>query len=519
MNRRIQQVVVVGADAPAWMAAAALQRSLSGAGVRVRVIEIPTLLQPIDAYSALPELAGFHHRIGLEEQLLFNACKAVPIAGQRFSNWAAAAPPFIHGYDRPPPLGASVGFTPFWIKARQKGLRTEFGNFSLGAMAAKANRVPVPMEGAELHSTFGYNIDARAYSALLRHFTVRGGVDSKAATVADVEIEGDRIAAVILFDGERIEADFFVDASGPRAVLIGRMPGAEFDSWREWLPCDRMLAVSGNALRPYPGFSQISAFRQGWAGLFPLQDRTAVLAAYDSRQISDQELLDRLPILAKLPINGDAVVSNLSQGIRKRLWVGNCVAVGESAFSLEPLDAVQLHVAHNCISQLMTLFPVEADAFREAELYDRIIRRVAINLRDFQAAHYKLNRRFDEPLWDRCRDTAVPETLQRKLDVFTARGRVPLYDDEAFPAESWESTFIGHGLMPQSYDPRVDAMPEQEHIALVQRRLQDIVGLVEGMPSVDDFIASAEPHRQAEVIAECPPSRKFAVSVPHSFED
>jgi tryptophan halogenase len=519
MNRRIQQVVVVGADAPAWMAAAALQRSLSGAGVRVRMIEIPTLLQPIDAYSALPELAGFHHRIGLEEQLLFNACKAVPIAGQRFSNWAAAAPPFIHGYDRPPPLGASVGFTPFWIKARQKGLRTEFGNFSLGAMAAKANRVPVPMEGAELHSTFGYNIDARAYSALLRHFTVRGGVDSKAATVADVEIEGDRIAAVILFDGERIEADFFVDASGPRAVLIGRMPGAEFDSWREWLPCDRMLAVSGNALRPYPGFSQISAFRQGWAGLFPLQDRTAVLAAYDSRQISDQELLDRLPILAKLPINGDAVVSNLSQGIRKRLWVGNCVAVGESAFSLEPLDAVQLHIAHNCISQLMTLFPVEADAFREAELYDRIIRRVAINLRDFQAAHYKLNRRFDEPLWDRCRDTAVPETLQRKLDVFTARGRVPLYDDEAFPAESWESTFIGHGLMPQSYDPRVDAMPEQEHIALVQRRLQDIVGLVEGMPSVDDFIASAEPHRQAEVIAECPPSRKFAVSVPHSFED
>lgn len=501
MNRRIEQIVVVGADAPAWMAAAALHRSLALAGVRVRVIELPTLVQTVDVYSALPALAGFHYRIGLEERLLFSVCKAVPIAGQRFSNWSGAAPPFIHGYDRPSIAGASLGFTQLWIKGRLKGLRSEFENFSLGAMAARANRVPLPTEAADLHSIFGYNLDAGAYAALLKHFATRGGVESKTVTISDVEIEGDRIVAVILADGERVEADLFVDASGPQAALIGRMPGAELESWREWLPCDRMLVASGKVLRPYPGFSQISAYRQGWIGLFPLQDRTAVVAAYDSRQISDQDVLEDLPALAKLPISVDAVVSNLTQGIRKRTWVGNCVAVGESAFSLEPLDAAQLHIAHNCISQLMTLFPVEAGAFREAELYDRIIRRVAINLRDFQAAHYKLNRRFDVPLWDGCRDAPLPDTLQRKLDVFAARGRVPLYDDETFQEQSWESLFIGHGLMPQSYDPRVDAVPEQEHIARVQKRLQDVVGLVEAMPLVDDFIASAELQRQAEVIA------------------
>jgi tryptophan halogenase len=148
----------------------------------------------------------------------------------------------------------------------------------------------------------------------------------------------------------------------------------------------------------------------------------------------------------------------------------------------------------------MTLFPVEADTFREAELYDRIIRRVATNLRDFQLAHYKLNRRFDAPLWDRCRDAVVPQTLQRKLNAFAARGRVPLYDDETFQEQDWESLFIGHGLMPQSYDPRVDAVPEQEHIAQVQRRLANIVGLVDAMPQVDDFIASGELQRQAEMI-------------------
>ena len=501
MTRRIQQVVVVGADAPAWMAAAALLRSVSGAGIRVRVIELPTLLHPADVYSALPELAGFHHRIGLDEDLLFSLCQAVPVAGRRFSNWSGAAPPFIHGYDRAPPPAAGLGFTQLWIKGRQRGLRTDFENFSLASVAAKAGRVPVASGGTAFHAAFGYNLDAGTYSALLKHGATRGGVESKAATIADVEIEGDRIIAVTLHDGERVEADLFVDASGPRAALIGRMPGADLESWREWLPCDRMLVASAKALKPLPAFSQISAFRHGWIGLFPLQDRTAVVAAYNSRETSDQALLEDLPALANIPIGGDVIASDLSQGVRGRAWVGNCVAVGESAFSLEPLDGAQLHILHYCISQLMTLFPVEAAAFPEAQLYDRIIRRLAVNLRDFQFAHYKLNRRFDMPLWDGCRDAAVPETLQRKLDVFTVRGRVPLNDDETFQEQDWESLFIGHGLLPQSYDPRVDAIPEQDHIALVQARLNDIVGLVEAMPPVDDFIIGVNAQRAAEAKA------------------
>lgn len=491
--KRVEQVVIVGSDAPAWMAAAAIERSLGGAGVRVRVIELPSLLQPIDTYSALPALDGFHHRVGLEDRKLLGSCKAVPVAGQRFSGWAGSAPPFLHGYDRPP-SEAKLDFTQFWTKGRQEGLRSEFESFSLGAMAARAGRVPVPAKGAAISATYGYNIDARAYSALLRHCTLKQGVEAKAATVADVEIEGERIAAVVLADGERVEADLFIDASGPQATLIGKMPGAEFESWREWLPCDRMLVASGNALRPCPSFSQISAFRQGWIGHFPLQDRTTIIAVYDSREISDQDMASSLPGLAGLPISGDAVVSELNQGARKRGWVGNCVAVGESLFSLEPLDGVQLHITHNCISQLMTLFPVETEAFPEAEAYDHILRFVATNLRDFQLAHYKLNHRFGEPLWDRCRDVAVPETLQRKLDIFAARGHVPLYDFETFQEHGWASSFIGHGILPESYDPRVDVLPEQEQIAQVHRRLQEIVGLVDAMPQVEEFIT--DPKRE-----------------------
>jgi len=57
------------------------------------------------------------------------------------------------------------------------------------------------------------------------------------------------------------------------------------------------------------------------------------------------------------------------------------------------------------------------------------------------------------------------------------------------------------GSCRRAYDPRVDAVPEQEHVAQMQGRLRDIGGLVEAMPPVDDFIAGAELQRQAEMTA------------------
>jgi len=491
MSRRVEEVVIVGADAPAWMAACAIQLSLRGTGAQVRVVENPSLQRPVDIYAALPAVAGLHRQLGIEEQLLFDGCDAVPVMGQRFSNWSGPGTAFIHGYDFPTPTEAALSFMQLWLKGRRSGLRTQWESFSPGAIAAKAGRIPVPSQGSPPDSTYGYNIDARAYSQLLKRFAIQCGVVWNAAAVSNVELEGERISAIVLADGERVEADLFVDASGPQSLLIGRMPGTEFESWREWLPCDRLLVGSADALRSFPGYSQISATPHGWVGLFPLRDRTTVVAAYDSGGISDQEMAHTLPAFAAIPTTGEVVVSPLEQGVRKRNWVGNCVAVGESACSLEPLDSVQLHLAHYSISQLMSLFPVAAETFPQAELYDCIIQRLAANLRDYQVAHYKLNHRLGEPLWDRCRQSAIPDILQRKLDQFAARGRVSLYDDETFQEESWESLFIGHGLMPESYDPRVDAIPEQDQILKVHNRLTNIAEIVGGMPKVDEFLHSS----------------------------
>ena len=485
----VQRVAVVGRDASAWITALAIRRAFAASRVQVEVVELPTLVRPVDVYAAVPALGGLHTLLGLDETELLGACAGVPIAGQRFSDWGRSAPPFLHGYDTVGEPSGDLGFIHYWVKARSKGLQVAFEDFSLAASAAKQARVPAELGGdATLSASRGYHLHAASYVALVRKHALRSGVSRRSAVGVQVERKGDMVAAVVIDGGARIEADLFIDASGSEAVLIGGAPGAETESWSQWLPGNRILAASAPRLASLPSFSQISAFRAGWIGLYPLQDRTPVTAVWNADDVSEDSLLDDLPLLSGMAITGDAFVTAFEPGMRRRPWIGNVVAIGDAAVSLEPLDGVQLHLTHIGVSQLITLFPVEAGSFPEATVYNRGMGSHAENVRDFQIAHYRLNRRFDEPVWDRARSAAGPAGLNAKLSVFAGRGEILLYDDESFEEQNWTAVFVGHGLVPGDYDHRIDRVPEQEHMARIQQRLRAVAGQVHAMPSVEAYL-------------------------------
>jgi tryptophan halogenase len=488
----VRRVVVVGRDAALWMAALGLARALGRTGVTVAVAELPSRVEEADSYAAVPSIAGLHRLLGLDEAALLQRCGGVPMTAQRFSSWGQARSAFVHGYDTPGRPGGDLDFVQYWLKARNAGLSVMLEDFSLGAAAAKQGRVPSGKQGtAGLGATAGLQLNARPYVATLRDAAFRYGIEHIPTRSVEAIVVGERLAAVVLDEGRRVEGDLFVDASGSEAVLLGRMPGSDFESWSDWLPCNRILSASAPRLNPLPAFSQISAFRGGWVGLFPLRNRTAVVASFDASAVPEAEVLETLPLIAGVPIQGAALLGKVAAGARTRPWIGNCVALGEAAASLDMLDAVYLHFAHVGLSHLMALFPVDAERMPEAAAYNAAMSAQARNIRDFQAAHYRLNRRYDERLWDRVRDTRPPESLAAKLEVFQARGQVVLYDHETFQEQDWASMLIGHGLMPRSYDPRVDMISAEEHMAKVRDRLSSIAADVRSMPPVEAYLSAA----------------------------
>ena len=91
-------------------------------------------------------------------------------------------------------------------------------------------------------------------------------------------------------------------------------------------------------------------------------------------------------------------------------------------------------------------------------------------------------------MWDRVRETPLAPSLRRKVDMFAARAQVPMNDDESFDEQLWTALLLGCGVTPEGYDPRVDALSDQAHIAKVQERLRAVAEQARRMPSVEQFL-------------------------------
>ena len=215
---------------------------------------------------------------------------------------------------------------------------------------------------------------------------------------------------------------------------------------------------------------------------------TGLQHVYNDTHIADQEALEATALAAGLRLQPDAVVSPLAAGRRQQAWVGNCIAVGEAACGFDPIDNVGLHALQTGLAHLIDLFPVTPDSRLEAHEYNAQMQQSFERIRDYQIAHYKLNRIDNAPFWDRLRAMEIPDTLAYKIELFKARGMAPLYEEEVFVADDWLALFTGHGLMPRSYDPVADMTPDADAIGHFQKMLGFIKQHVEKMSSHDAYI-------------------------------
>lgn len=505
MSDPVRKVVVVGRDATAWLSALTLQLSFGRADppVAVELVELPSRLREQDVFLTLPAQQAFHRLLGLDENRLLRSCAGLYSLGQRFSNWSGADEPFVHAYDSHGAAFGHVGFFQHWLKARARGLPVPLEDFSLGAVAAKQGRFVIFNEATEGFSkaSYGYNLAAIPYLRALGKVALGAGLAHTVGELESVEVAAGRLRAVLLKDGRTVTGDLFVDASGADGSLMRHLEEPDnFVSWCRWLPCDRLMVATGPVLKPIPAFSQVSAFSAGWFGIFPLMDRSAMIAAYSSDRIDDRDVMQTMAALSGIRISGDAVADSIAAGARRQQWIGNCIALGDAAVAVEPLDAVQLHLLQTGLSWLVSLFPVTRADMPEASVFNAKMDAHATGVRDFQAAHYKLNRRFGDAFWDAAREQPAPATLERKIRLFAARGVVAMQEHETFQEENWTSIFAGHRLLPAAWDPQVDKVPEQEQIANFQRMLKFIAAEVQAMPSLQAHLDLNTPQTTSDYI-------------------
>jgi tryptophan halogenase len=162
--------------------------------------------------------------------------------------------------------------------------------------------------------------------------------------------------------------------------------------------------------------------------------------------------------------------------------VRNCVAIGDSAVSVEPLEWTNLHLAHDAIDRIVAMMPDRDCSAVELWDYNRQANAEADRVRDFLILHYVASRR-SEPFWRAATATAPPASLAHSLALFGERGRLPYYEEETFSRDSWLAVLLGQGIIPRRTDPLIDAVAPAAADQAMARMRSAIEALVPTLPT------------------------------------
>ncbi len=490
-------IVIVGGGTSGWMCAAALVAKLDRRRVRVRLVESDEIGTVGVGEATLPQMKDFNDLVGIDEVEFMRATQATFKLGIEFIGWGGEDDRYIHPFGT---YGKPIGnaeFFHYWLRANAGGVAAPLSDYCYPIMAAAANRFALPPKGEPTIRSaysYAYHIDAFLYARFLRGWAERRGLERVEGRIVDVARDGEdgRIAAVTLASGERIAGDLFVDCSGFRALLIGQTLGSRFESWSEWLPCDRAVAVPCARTEPLLPYTRAAAREAGWTWRIPLQHRTGNGYVYSSAHLADDRAADTLLAALDGPTQADPRFLRFEAGKRQVSWRANCVAIGLAGGFLEPLESTSIYLVQMGIAFLLTLLPdgPEIDPALARE-FNRTIDVEYDRIRDFLILHYHVNQRDDGDLWRHCREMTLPDTLVDRIERFRHRGHVPAYRDGLFGPPSWHAVFVGQNVVPRAHDRLADRLPDA---VLAERMVElhaDIAEGVAAMPShagfVDDY--------------------------------
>lgn len=490
------KVVILGGGTAGWMCAAGLigQRFGDQPLCDVHLVESDEIGIVGVGEATLPHIKEFNDQLGIDEAEFMRKTQASFKVGIEFRDWGKKGNSYIHPFGTFGQPFSGAEFQSHWTRARLSGRDPgPVEDYSYAVTACRRMKFDFPTEDkASVRSTYSYayHFDAALYAGFLREWCVARGLKRTEGKVVDVALDPGNgfVRSLKLASGDVIEGDLFVDCSGFRGVLIEQQLKAGWQSWTDWLPCDRAVAVPCRKSDDFTPYTRSTALEAGWQWRIPLQHRTGNGYVYSSRFISDDEAAVRLLGNLDGPAEAEPRVIRFEAGRRNHSWLRNVVTTGLSSGFLEPLESTSIYLIQVAVQLLIRLFPRRDFDPRLAAEFNRSIDMEYERVRDFLILHYHAVTRDDSELWRYTRAMKVPDSLTWKMDIFRRRAHIVKYRDGLFSPPSWLSVLIGQDIVPEAWDPMADALTLDQLDARLGELRTRIAASVEAMPGHADFV-------------------------------
>jgi tryptophan 7-halogenase len=493
-ENNIKTILIVGGGTAGWMSAAALSKILGKDKIKIILVESEDIATVGVGEATIPQIQRFNIMLGLDDNEFVKKTQATFKLGIQFVNWKQIGHSYIHAFGD---VGIDVDAVPFyhyWLKLNHKNSDADIGEFCLNTTAALNRKFMRPINNSNSPLSkipYAYHFDAGLYAQFLRHYAENLGVERIEATIKHVNLreQDGYVASVILNNGETLGADFFIDCSGFKGLIIEDALKTGYEDWSHWLPCDRAWAVPCASAQAPTSYTRSTAHTAGWQWRIPLQHRVGNGHVYSSKFMDDDEA--KKILLANL--DGEPLAAprqlRFTTGKRKQFWNKNCVAIGLASGFMEPLESTSIHLIQSSLAKLISLFPTkDFDSANIAE-YNRQTHFEFEKIRDFLILHYHVTERNDSDFWNYCRTMEVPESLNEKISLFKKTGKIFRESYEMFSELSWFEVMHGQGISPTGYHPLTDLTADEVLKERFEKIRLAIKNSVEIMPFHEDFIA------------------------------
>lgn len=493
---RVKRVVIVGGGTAGWMAATALTRFFNDGERSITLVESDAIGTVGVGEATIPPIRNFNAMLGIEENEFLRATRGTFKLGIEFVNWGRHGDRYFHPFGEYGQDLHGIAFHQLYLRELARsgqqaaGSIAEYSMSSVAAMMGKFGRPAAQAKTPVAQINYAFHFDASLYAAFLRRRAESQGTIRREGKIANVQrhAETGDVVSVTMEDGEVIDGDLFIDCSGFRGLLIEEALETGYEDWSRWLPMDRAIAApTSNNATPVP-YTRATAHSAGWQWRIPLQHRTGNGHVFSSAFM--EEKTARRLLLENLdgqPLAEPRTLRFLT-GMRKNAWTHNVVSLGLSAGFIEPLESTSIHLIQNGIARLFALFPDNPVNPIERNEYNRGMREVYEDVRDFVILHYKATQRDDSAFWRYVRDMDVPDSLSAKIEMWSSRGRVFRENAELFTTPSWVAVMLGQNIVPERHEPIADTLdPAKVEEAMGQMR-RAYRASAEQLPAQEDFL-------------------------------
>ena len=488
----IRSLCIVGGGTAGWMAAALLSNIYKGTDIKITLVESPDIATIGVGEATVPSFMAFLASAKINPKEFIEATAGTFKLGIRFENWYQKEHVFFHPFGK---IGRSLDghdFYQLWLKTLAQGEPTRLMDHSPAAIMAEQHRFMVE---AQLQNTplanYGYalHLDAVMAARYLRTIALVNGVMRIESTVNAIALDQrEFIEAITLMDGQKVTADFFVDCTGFKGLLIEETLKVGYEDWSHYLPCNRAVAVQTENAGEPPPYTVACARAAGWTWRIPLQHRTGNGYVFASDYCSDDEATHTLLSAVEGKLINEPRIIPFVTGKRKKIWHKNCLALGLASGFLEPLESTAIHLIYKGLANFIRQFPdKDFDPLLEQQFNERMDKDY-LEVRDFIILHYCTSRRDDTDFWRRCKNMAMPESLEQKINIFRQRGQLNFSDEDLFVGPSWYSILEGMNIRPKKYHPLVDALDSQKLAQSLSQGAKAIRETVIRLPTHGEFI-------------------------------